>query len=208
MTNMKLLTTGFGEFPGVPINLTGDLVAEWRENQPNWPFSAMYFEVLPTSYEHAGARVARLIQDLDPDHVLMLGIGGVRGTIQLERFAVNIDDSILADVFGEVRQGLPIASDCPAALMTRTDLVRLRDLLVSKGTLAEISNHAGSYVCNHAYFVALREAALAKKLTRVLFAHLPGGYEIALPEQRGTLTARARQAIAELAHQLAVVDRP
>ena len=203
---MKLLTTGFGEFPGVPVNLTGDLVAQWRINQPNWPFSKMYFEVLLTSYERAGMRVSRLIQDLDPDCVLMLGIGNVRGMIQLERFALNIDDCIEADVFGTVRRGLPIASGSPAALTTCADLIRLRELLVSKGILAEISNHAGSYVCNHAYFVALREAALAKKLTRVLFAHFPGYYEISLPEERGRLTDQARKAIAELVCQMAAVD--
>lgn len=198
---MKLLTTGFGEFPGAPTNLTGDLVAEWQNKRPDWPFSEMFFEVLPTSYERAGARVSALIRDLEVDYVLMLGIGPVRGMIQLERFAVNIDDCTLADVFGTVRAGLPIALDCPAALMTPIDLIRLREVLVAKGILAEISNHAGSYVCNHAYFVALRGAALAKKPTRVLFAHLPRGHEISSPEETGKLIAQARKAIEELVRQ-------
>jgi pyroglutamyl-peptidase len=203
---MKLLVTGFGAFPGVPANLTGTLVAEWQNKHPNWPFSEMYFEVLPTSYERAGASVSALIKDLHPDFVLMLGVGDVRAMVQLERFAVNIDDCIVADVFGLVREGLTIASDCPAALKTPIDVSRLRQLLALKDIFSEISNHAGTYVCNHAYFVALREAALVKKPTNVLFAHLPGGYNILSPKDMRRLTDEARTSISELAYNMATIE--
>lgn len=200
---MKLLVTGFGAFPGVPVNASERLVGAWRHDRPDWPFDDMRFEVLPTCYEIAGARISQLLREFQPDLALLLGVATTSGTIRLERFALNIDDSPAPDEAGALRRGLVIAPDGPQALKTPIDLDGLRAALIQEGIDAEISNHAGSYVCNHTYYSALLAASRLDWHCEVMFVHTPGIHQIATDQERAAMTDAIGQAVSALAWRLA-----
>ena len=178
---MKLLVTGFGPFPGVPFNSSDALVSGWIRNRPDWHFDDLRFEVLPTAYEAAGTRVAELLREFRPARALLLGVAGADCGIRMERFALNIDDGAAPDEAGQRRQARSIVAGAPDALRTMLDLEQMHGALIDQGVNAEISNHAGAYVCNHAYYCALHAAAAMMPPCKVLFVHLPRPREGATP---------------------------
>ena len=200
---MKLLVTGFGAFPGVSINTSEQLVAAWMRDRPDWPFDDMKFEVLPTTYDIAGARVSELIREYQPDHALLLGVATTQSTVRLERFALNIDDSTVPDAAGTLRQSRIIAPDRPHAMTTPIDLDRLRAALMHASVIAEISNHAGTYVCNHTYYSALLAASQFQNRCDVLFVHVPGIHKSATNDERAAATDAIRQVVSALVRSLA-----
>jgi len=169
---MRILVTGFGKFPGVAVNTSELVVSRFAADAPGWPFDAMRFEVLPTRYEAAEVLVRELMGEFKPDRVLLLGVAETPTTARLERFALNIDDAASPDEGGVLRKGVTILAGGPAAFATAVDLQRLLADLLEAGVRAEISNHAGSYVCNHVYYTALSEA-VAAGAGQVLFMHVP-----------------------------------
>jgi pyroglutamyl-peptidase len=176
----------------VEVNTTEVVVSRWMESAPDWPYAEMRFAVLPTRYGEAELRLRELLRGFLPDRVLLLGVAPTEATARLERFALNVDDSDSEDAAGDLRRGTPILAGGPAAFATGLDLQRLFDELIEAGVRAEISNHAGAYVCNHAYYTALSHALAAGAGCQVLFMHVPR-----LPAEGGD---GARQA---LVHEVA-----
>jgi pyroglutamyl-peptidase len=93
--------------------------------------------------------------------------------ICLERFALNVDDEELPDNSGRVLNGTPIVRGGPAAYESTLPLNRLLKVLRAKGIRANISNHAGTYVCNHAFYVARHESERLRPGMPCGFIHVP-----------------------------------
>jgi pyroglutamyl-peptidase len=111
--------------------------------------------------------------------VLMLGLAAIRQNISLERFAMNFRDYRIADNSGERRLDETIEAKGAQLLRTNLDLPYLRYLTNTVGFPCEISNHAGTFVCNELYFRALNYANTHTKVSSVLFMHLPREKEFA-----------------------------
>jgi len=172
---MNVLITGFSPFPGVPTNPTQLLIEDFRLKPPRLiagPID-LAFEVFETEYALAGDRIQTLLQSVKPEFLLLLGVAESHRSFAIERFALNIDDSPSPDAGGDVRRGRRIEKNGPAAYQTKVDVDKLREYLVRDEVHAEISNHAGAYVCNHAYYVALHIVETLRLSTRVLFVHVP-----------------------------------
>lgn len=184
---MKLLLTGFEKFGDLPLN-PSELVVQALKDQ------ALHAAVLPTVYDEAGKRIVQLIDRYLPQAVLMTGVAAKRTEINLERFALNVDDADKPDNAAAQRAGVHIDPDGPTARRTKVRLAPLRDALVAKGIPAVISNHAGVFVCNHTYYCAMARRVPA------LFVHLPM-VSVDWPIER--LTEGVRLVIAEMARQLA-----
>ncbi len=166
------LLTGFERFGQWPLNPSELLVRHFAD-QTFGANKRLHCEVLPTVYETAGARIRELIRDIRPALVLSLGLSGSRPKICLERFALNIDDVAVADNASIVRAGEAIDPAGPAALKTGADLHDLLKRLLAAGVDAEISNHAGTYVCNHVFYQLLRQLQIQAEPAIGLFVHLP-----------------------------------
>jgi pyroglutamyl-peptidase len=82
-----------------------------------------------------------------------------------------------------VPAGETILEGAPDLYETPAPLAALRDRLLAEGAAARISDDAGTYVCNHAYFTALHAIAQRALPTRCLFMHLPPA-SAAFPLQR------------------------
>ena len=164
---MKTLLTAFGPFPGIPVN-PSQLLLERLSSNPS-----LATALLETRYATAGPQVIEAIDRHRPDLFLMLGVRSKNPAIALERFALNIDDNATPDAAGIARQHQPIIPGAPAAYETDIDVVALRHALSPCPIPIEISNHAGTYLCNHAYYRALHHIHLSRLKTRALFIHIP-----------------------------------
>lgn len=172
---MKILVTGFSAFPGIPINPTQLLIEDLKLKPPRLTAGPvdLGLEVIETQYALAGDRIETLLQTLRPQFLLLLGVAESRRSYAIERFAVNIDDSLAPDAAGDVRRGRRIEKSGLAAYETKVDIDKLREYLIRSEVDVEISNYAGAYVCNHAYYVALHTVESLGLSTRVLFVHVP-----------------------------------
>jgi len=173
MESNTILVFGFEKFGGLTSNPSQLVVEELaRENQPVSGYQLVPC-VLPTEYAASAQLIESLILENDPFIVLGLGVAASRQSICLERFALNIDDVDVKDNAGCLRVGKVIETNGPAALTTTADLSPILKKLTDRRIPATISNHAGTYVCNHAYYRALRKLQLENRKTDCLFVHLP-----------------------------------
>jgi pyroglutamyl-peptidase len=165
---MRILLTSFTTFGDHHVN-PSRLAVEALDGHHADVITA----VLPVEYSGAEARIRALIARHEPDAILMLGLAARRGAINLERFALNIDDAPLPDNAGVAAAGRPIVADGPPAYTSTLPLPSLLDALQAKGIPAVISNHAGTYVCNHVFYVARHLIEQTGSQIPCGFVHVP-----------------------------------
>ncbi len=153
---MKILLTGFEPFGRLRTNPSEQIVRKIAA-RPRSAKNELVAEILPTEFGAAEKKIRRLIRVHRPAAVVCLGVAATRETICLERIALNIDDELSADNAGVVRQGRAIAARGPLAYTSTLPLGRMLRLLQRNGIPAKISNHAGTYVCNHVFYAARHE---------------------------------------------------
>lgn len=173
---MRLLLTGFESFGEVATNPAQLIVEALAADHAVERFGKSLYTtaILPVEFAAAGQRVAALIEAIQPDVILMLGVAAGRAAISLERIALNLDDSpARPDNAGATPDGAPIEPGGPLALAATLPLVELRAALTAAGIPVAISNHAGAYVCNHVFYVALRTVARLGLPARCGFIHVP-----------------------------------
>lgn len=171
---MRILLTGFEPFGLHASNSSEQIVRKLREKAHSRPPLHLFPAVLPTQYRAAGAQIRRLIRRFRPEAVVCLGLAASRDTISLERAALNLDDDLLPDTAGEVRRGRRILRQGPAAYWSTLPLERMRQALERLGIPSSLSNHAGTYVCNHVFYVACHEIEKIGSRARCGLIHVPG----------------------------------
>jgi pyroglutamyl-peptidase len=151
---VNILLTGFGPFDGLSAN-PSQVVADKISGLTHIPSRiTINSRVLSTEYLSAGNRIVDCIHELRPDAVLIVGVAPGSIAIRLERVALNIDDSDVPDLCGEAPQGRPIAMDGPVAYRSTLPLERFSGALREGRIPFAMSNHAGTYVCNHVFYLA------------------------------------------------------
>jgi pyroglutamyl-peptidase len=113
----------------------------------------------------------RLLQDLAADYDVALHLGQAPGStrLRLERFAINVRGEPNGDFdqFSALREGGPPAYESALPLATWSAMLR------DAGVPAQVSHHAGTYLCNATLYWShhlSRELALR---TKSAFIHLP-----------------------------------
>jgi pyroglutamyl-peptidase len=190
---VKALVTGFDPFGGAPVNASLEAVRRLPRRA-----GAIEIETaeLPTSFARAPAALERELGRVHPDFVLLVGEAGEREALCLERVALNVRDASIPDNDGERPRGLPVVEGGPPAyfstLPARPALAALR----SAGLPAELSYHAGTFVCNHVFYALLHLAATRGLALRGGLLHLPAARSARLrPEE----AARAIEIVLEAA---------
>lgn len=163
---MPTLLTAFGPFPGMPVNPSELLLRSFASE-------GFTTQLLETSYASAGDTLIEAIERHHPTLLIMLGVRSKSPSIALERFALNNDDSPTPDAAGIIRENQTIHAGAPSSHQTSFDLAALHTALALSEIPIEISNHAGTYLCNHAYFRALHHIHTRSLHTRALFVHIP-----------------------------------
>ncbi|MEQ2527290.1 pyroglutamyl-peptidase I [Robertmurraya yapensis] len=172
-----LLLTGFEPFLNFTINPTMRIVEELH-NQEIGEYK-IHSEVLPVDFEVAGKKLIEHIDKIQPDAVISLGLAGGRYKITPERIAININDGA-PDNNGNVRVDETIQSDGPEAYMSTLPVRAMVNQLLKEGLPAEVSNTAGTYLCNHVMYQGLHYAKKYNKNTPSGFIHIPASHELAI----------------------------
>jgi pyroglutamyl-peptidase len=170
---VRVLLTGFGPFPGVPVNPTAEIIAAAarRLAHAHAPLE-IDTEVLPTEW----AMLARLPEILGfhrPDVVIMTGVAVRARSVRLERTAHARADAALQDAAGAkliVKSGIYAHR---SARRTEVDADRLKSALFCANLRVSVSDDPGRYLCNAAYLTALDWAARRFPRPPVVFVHVP-----------------------------------
>ncbi len=153
---MTVYVTGFGAFPGVPINPTEALALALNGRQIG--DADIVGEVLPVSYRRGPDQAIARARELDAKLVIGLGVATKRSRVCVERQAVCVEEG-KPDIDDQTITGLvgPATVAATAAVST---------LAAALG--AQVSHNAGRYVCN-AWLYRVSQALDVP----VAFVHVP-----------------------------------
>lgn len=166
---MKIIVTGFDPFGGEKINPSIECVKALPEIEG---VELIRLE-LPTVFKESAKRLNEVINDVKPDAVLSVGQAGGRAGITMERIAINVDDARIPDNISQQPIDEAIQLDGEAAYFTTLPIKRIVKAIREAGILAEVSNSAGTFVCNHIMYQALFAATKADKPFKAGFMHIP-----------------------------------
>lgn len=134
--------------------------------------------ILPVVYAGLGQRIASLLDELQPDLVIALGLAPGESDIRLERFAVNLADAELPDNAGAEPSDAPVVPGGPVAFAATLPLRQIARAIAQEGIKVRLSNSAGTYLCNAALYHLLATLAQQGRTIPCGFIHLPD-----LPDQ-------------------------
>jgi pyroglutamyl-peptidase len=177
---VPILVTGFEPFSGSTLNPSQLIVAALAESQLS---EKLVLEVLPVEYERAATRLEQLIAQHDPHTVVCIGQAEGRASISIETRAQNLDDANLADNAGDTRSSQTISNPGAPELPTTLPVDALLAQLSSAGIPAESSSSAGTFVCNHIFYVM--QQLLEGTDVRSGFIHVP-----LVPEQASEFSGK------------------
>ena len=166
---MKIIVTGFDPFGGETINPSIECVKALPEIEG---VELIRLE-LPTVFKESAKRLNEVINDVKPDAVLSVGQAGGRPGITMERIAINVDDARIPDNISQQPIDEAIQLDGEAAYFTTLPIKRIVKAIREAGIPAEVSNSAGTFVCNHIMYQALFAATKADKPFKAGFIHIP-----------------------------------
>ena len=171
-TRRTILLTGFGPFPGVPHNVSGDLVRRValaaRQALPAYDVVA---RILPTEWHIAPTHVTDLIQELRPRLSLHFGVSNRAPGFVVETLARNAAGRMDAAGFGPDDDVLDPFG--PTALPTGLPAGRIVARLHRMHLPAILSRDAGEYLCNAVFYASMRAQAALNPGARCGFIHLP-----------------------------------
>lgn len=166
---MKLLLTAFDPFGGGTINpaleavkLVGVVAG----------VDIIKLEV-PTVFGTSVDTVISAIEKHLPDAVLCVGQAGGRTGLTPERVAINIDDARIPDNEGHQPVDRPIAAEGPAAYFSTLPVKAMTAAIRQAGLPSDLSNTAGTFVCNHLMYGVLHHLAKHHPAIRSGFLHVP-----------------------------------
>jgi len=135
---------------------------------------------LPTVFQASVDELTRLLQLHKPALVVCVGQAGGRDAISLERIAINVNDARIPDNIGAQPVDTPVVAGGPAAYFSSLPIKAMLQALQAAGVAAEVSQTAGTFVCNHVFYALMHVLATRRgfKRTRGGFIHVPY-----LPEQ-------------------------
>lgn len=178
----RCLITGFDAFGKHSTN-PSQRIAEQLPEEFKIPRSNLSVEidtlVVPTCCKQSWRLISKQLSKNDYSSLILVGLAGGRKRISLERFALNIRDYGIKDNNGHQYDGTEIYAGEPDALKTDLPLVEMRDALRKKNFPTEVSNFAGSFICNEVYYQGLRYKEKTGELNSVLFVHVPHAKDLA-----------------------------
>ncbi|HYW58305.1 MAG TPA: pyroglutamyl-peptidase I [Polaromonas sp.] len=168
-----VLLTGFDAFGGETMNPSWLSVQSLhgRRIQDHTVVAAQ----LPTVFDDSLVELKRLLLLHKPALVICVGQAGGRAAISLERVAININDARIADNASAQPIDTPVINGGPAAYFSSLPIKAMLLAIRHKGIPAEVSQTAGTFVCNHVFYGLMHMLAKQRgfKQTRGGFIHVP-----------------------------------
>lgn len=162
----KVLLTAFAPYDDWPANASWLALQEVTRDTP--PDLELVTRLYPVDF---GEMACRLDKDLtaDFDVALHLGQAPGRGRVDLEAVGIN---------WGQERsqraeEAWPLIEGGPAAYASTLPLADWAREMRKEGIPAEVSHHAGTYLCNAIFYLSQHLAVQRQLDVRVAFFHLP-----------------------------------
>jgi pyroglutamyl-peptidase len=160
---------------------------------------------VPVEFRRAIEVVAAAIERHRPALVVSLGLASGRTHMGVERVAINVDDARMPDNAGAQPIDQPIAAQGPPAYFATLPVKAMVAEMHAQGVPAEVSNSAGTFVCNHLMYGVLHYIAAKRLATRAGFIHVPCAEGMALgrrgiPTMSLATMARGVEAAVRAAH--------
>ncbi len=173
-----VLLTGFDAFGGELINPSwlAARALHGRQIAGHRVVSAQ----LPTVFDESIHTLHALLKLHRPALTLCVGQAGGRSALSLERIAINVNDARIADNAGAQPIDTPVVAQGQAAYFSSLPIKSILLALQRAGIAAEVSQTAGTFVCNHVFYGLMHFLATQRgfKKSRGGFIHVPF-----LPEQ-------------------------
>ena len=168
-----VLLTGFDPFGGQAVNPSWEAVRALHGRRIGG--HRVVAAQLPTVFGAARQRLGALLRLHRPALVICVGQAGGRDALSLERVALNVDDACLPDNAGAQPVDQPVVAGGPAAYFSTLPIKAICAALERDGLPAEVSQTAGTFVCNHVFYGLMHALATGRGLrrTRGGFIHVP-----------------------------------
>jgi len=142
----KILVTGFEAFDKSALNSSGEIVKALIGDD-------LVTAILPVVFGQASSQLRELIDLHKPSAVLCLGLAVGRSELTPERIAINVDDARIADNAGNQPLKQRIIANGPDGHFSTLPIEKMVTAMKAAGIPASISLSAGTYVCNHIFYV-------------------------------------------------------
>lgn len=170
-----MLVTGFEPFGGEPVNPSAQ-IAQALDGRTVLG-RRVTGVVLPCVFGDARTALAKQMSRVRPELVICIGQAGGRPHIALERVAINVDDAPIPDNEGAAPVDRAIVRRGPVAYWSTLPVKAIVRALADSGVMADVSQTAGTFVCNHVFY-GLMHSLARRRGVRGGFVHVPF-----LPEQ-------------------------
>ena len=169
-----ILLTGFGPFPGVPVNASWAVVQELAPRAARaFPGFRVRHEMLSTEWHGGTQRIVALLEETRPVVAVHFGVSSRATGFVLEARGFN-ERSAVPDACGHTpERGDCLLDDGPACLATSLPLGLIAHRLRAKGLPVEHSRDAGRYLCNAALYHSLDTGRRSQWPMKSGFIHLP-----------------------------------
>ena len=169
----KLLITGFDPFGGEKINPSWEAVKGLSDIIGEYELCKLE---IPTVFGLAAQKVLEKAAEIHPDVILCIGQAGGRNAVTPERIGINMRDARIADNAGNQPLEARILADGADGIFSTVPVADMVRAIQAAGLPANVSNTAGTFVCNDTLYTLLHH--FAGTSVRAGFIHVPY-----LPEQ-------------------------
>jgi pyroglutamyl-peptidase len=190
----RILLTGFDPFGGESINPSWEAARALHGKRIGGHL--VVARELPTQFADSLRVLKAAVREVAPTILLGVGQAGGRHQLSIERVAINVQDARIPDNAGAQPVDEPVIAGGPAAYFSTLPIKAMLAALHAQGLPAEISQSAGTYVCNHIAYAMLHLAA-QRRGARAGFIHIPY-----LPLQAVRLRGAASMAQADVVRGL------
>ena len=135
---------------------------------------------LPVTFAGAGPALEAALDEVAPDVVVCVGLAGGDPDIRLESVAINLDDARIPDNDGAQPVDEPAVAGAPAAYFGSLPVKAAVAALRERGIPARVSHTAGTFVCNHVFYLLMR-ALEPRPGMHGGFVHVPYAAEAVAP---------------------------
>lgn len=165
----RCLVTGFEPFDGDAVNPSWQIAQALHGQRLHG--ATVQAEQLPCTFEQSIPALQAALRRHRPQLVLALGQAS-RPAISLERVALNVIDARIPDNAGAQPIDEPVRAGAPAAYFGTLPIKAMLAALKRAGIDAEVSQTAGTFVCNQVFF-GLMHALRRRPGVRGGFVHVP-----------------------------------
>lgn len=170
---LRILATGFSVFPRAPVNPSEVLMGMLEAAPPDLGTAVeLRTLVLPVEYARAPLLLDEIGATFRADVAVHFGLADTARGFRLEATARNRSSGVAPDAAGLLPSDARVCEG-PETLPSTLPLEEIRAALEAEGLPVQLSSNAGSYLCNHLFYLS-RSGTLGRFRPAMSgFVHVP-----------------------------------